>query len=48
MNKVYICVRCGTFIKEEEINFIESGKDMCFYWCNDCVTKHLNSREDNK
>lgn len=46
---MYICCKCGNFIDEiKDINYIESGTDMRFYWCNDCVSKHLNSRGVNK
>lgn len=39
----YFCTKCGKFIDFTEVNSIYSGKDLSVYWCNDCVSKHLNT-----
>jgi len=42
----YACVRCANFFSSTtDLVTIVSGKEMSAIWCNDCVTKHLNTRE---
>jgi len=41
----FICFRCQLLKETDVINDVKISKEATVFYCNDCVAKHLNSRE---